>query len=168
MRCWALICICRGMLPLFTLKIYTVHRSTWPFRWDFPQKLMDMAFQCDFNGYLDARPVILISITCPLTRSARPYFASKSSDSLVPQTVVCHRPSGKFPHFLVKFMKAAVCLSPPGNLYDPILLWGSVHSVGLPTARLTVGEDCRIKSFDSLLDDVGGCITIPHTKNSSI
>lgn len=73
---------------------------------------------------VDARPDVLIFITTPpLTRSAGPYLASKSSGFLVHQTIVCHMPSGKFPHFLVKFMKAAVCLSPPSNLYDPILLW---------------------------------------------
>lgn len=74
-------------------------------------------------GNLDARPSILIFITCPLITSAGPDFASKSSGFLVQQTIVCHMPSGKFRHFLVKFMKAAVCLSPPSNLYDPILLW---------------------------------------------
>lgn len=80
-------------------------------------------FLARFQFILDARSPIIIFITCPLTRSTGPDFASKSSGFMVHQTVVCHMPSGKFPHFLVKFMKATVCLTPPSNLYDPFLLW---------------------------------------------
>lgn len=56
------------------------------------------------------RVAILIFITCPLTRSAKPDVARQSSGFLNHQAIVCHIPFEKFPYFPVKFMKAAVCL----------------------------------------------------------
>lgn len=59
----------------------------------------------------------------PLTRSAKPDVARKSSGFLNHQAIVCHVPLEKFPYFPVKFMKAVVWLFSPAALYDPILLW---------------------------------------------
>lgn len=71
-------------------------------------------FPTSTGGYSDWRAAQLIFITCSLTRSPGPDFfsASQSSGFLVHQTIVCHMQPVKFPlHFLVKFMKAAVCVA---------------------------------------------------------
>lgn len=106
-----------GILPLLTLKIYIAINLTQLMQ-IFPENGRG-GFLVWFRFILDARSPIIIFMTW----SAGPDFASKSSGFRVHETIVCHMPSGKFPHFLVKFMKATVCLTPPSNLYDPILLW---------------------------------------------
>lgn len=88
------------------------------------QNLADMAFCPDFGsswcrGYLVARLDILIFITFPSNKVSRAWFCQRILHLLIHQATVCHILSGKFPHFLVKFMKAAVCLFPSATSMIP-------------------------------------------------